>query len=142
MVDQAQHTLNMLSGSIGGDGYGTTGTTDPAVPVTTTTKKGYGMTEASRGALSHWIKMKNGKILKYQAVVPTTWNASPRDINNNPGPAEQSLQGNGGAWVADPSQPIELPRITHSYDFCIACAVHLITPKGEKITVDIPALPS
>jgi len=141
MIDMAQHVLNQLQGSIGGDGYGTSGVTDPAVPVSTTIKKGYGMTEASRGALSHWIKMQNGKILKYQAVVPTTWNASPRDVNGNPGPAEQSLQGNGGAWIADATQPIELPRITHSYDFCIACAVHLITPKGEKITVDIPALP-
>lgn len=140
-VDQAQHTLNLLSGSIGGDGYGTSGITDPNVPVTTTVKKGYGMTEASRGALSHWIKMKNGKIQSYQAVVPTTWNASPRDVNGNPGPAEQSLQSGGGAWIADATQPIELPRITHSYDFCIACAVHLISPKGEVIKVDIPALP-
>jgi hydrogenase large subunit len=140
-VDQAQHTLNQLQGSIGGDGYGTTGITDPAVPNVSKASYGYGMTEASRGALSHWVKMKYGKIQNYQAVVPTTWNASPRDANGNPGPAEQSLQSGGGAWIADATQPIELPRITHSYDFCIACAVHLITPKGEKIRVDIPALP-
>jgi hydrogenase large subunit len=99
------------------------------------------MTEASRGALSHWVKYKNGKITNYQAVVPTTWNASPRDANGNPGPAEQSLMSGGGTWVADPTQAIELPRITHSYDFCIACAVHVITPEGEVHKVDVPALP-
>jgi Ni,Fe-hydrogenase I large subunit len=136
-----QQYLNDLQGTIGGDGYATTGVTDPVVPVTTTVKKGYGMTEASRGALSHWIKMKNGKIQNYQAVVPTTWNACPRDVNGTPGPAERSMESGGGAWVANPAQAIELPRITHSYDFCIACAVHLITPKGEKIRVDVPALP-
>jgi Ni,Fe-hydrogenase I large subunit len=140
MIDMAQHFLNQLAGSIS-SGWSSSGSTDPTLPVTTAVKKGYGMSEASRGALSHWIKMKNGKIKLYQAVVPTTWNASPRDINGNPGPAEKSLMSDGGAWIANPLEAIELPRITHSYDFCIACAVHLITPKGEKIRVDIPALP-
>jgi len=142
MVDMAQHFLNQLSGSIDGTGYGTTGVTDPAVPNTLTVKKGYGMTEASRGALSHWIKMKSGKTTLYQAVVPTTWNANPRDVYGIPGPSEQSLMSGGGAWVANPAEPIELPRITHSYDFCIACAVHLISPEGEVTKVDVPALPS
>jgi hydrogenase large subunit len=99
------------------------------------------MSEASRGALSHWIAMQNGKTTLYQCVVPTTWNASPRDANGNPGPAEKSLENNGGLWIADPTQPIEIPRVTHSYDFCIACAVHLITPKGDVVKVDVPALP-
>jgi hydrogenase large subunit len=142
MIDMAQHFLNQLQGSIGGDGWSSSGATDPNVPNNTTVMKGYGMTEASRGALSHWIKMKKGKIKAYQAVVPTTWNASPRDANGSPGPAEQSMMSGGGAWIANPNEPIELPRITHSYDFCIACAVHLITPKGEVVKVDIPALPS
>jgi len=136
-----QQYLNDLQGTIRGDGYGLSGATDPLIP-TGTALKGYGMTEASRGALSHWIKMdKKGRIKNYQCVVPTTWNASPRDVNGNPGPAEKSLQGDGGTWVANPAQPIELPRITHSYDFCIACAVHLITPKGDVVKVNIPALP-
>ena len=141
MIDMAQHFLNQLAGTIDGSGYGTSGVTDPKVPVVNTVYRGYGMTEASRGALSHWIAVKKGQTQLYQAIVPTTWNASPRDVNGNPGPAENSLQGSGGAWVANLNQPIELPRITHSYDFCIACAVHLITPKGDVVKVDVPALP-
>jgi Ni,Fe-hydrogenase I large subunit len=138
--DELVHFLAQVEGTISG-GYATTGITDDTIPMYDVIKKGYGMTEASRGALSHWIKYKNGKITNYQAVVPTTWNASPRDANGNPGPAEQSIMSNGGAWVADPAQAIELPRITHAYDFCIACAVHLITPDGEVHKVDVPALP-
>jgi hydrogenase large subunit len=140
MVDMAQHFLNQVSGTIV-SGYGSTGITDDTVPMKNVVKKGYGMTEASRGALSHWIKYKKGKIVKYQAVVPTTWNACPRNVNGTPGPAEQSMMSSGGAWVANPAEAIELPRITHSYDFCIACAVHLITPEGEVHKVDVPALP-
>jgi Ni,Fe-hydrogenase I large subunit len=121
---------------------------NPAHP--TKVFKGYGLSEASRGALGHWIKIKKRKIIGYQCVVPTTWNANPRDANGYPGPAERSLQGkvlDGGdhpaesVWVANPSQPIELTRTTHSYDFCIACAVHLITPEGEVIKVDMPCTP-
>jgi hydrogenase large subunit len=138
--DELVHFLNQVEGTISG-GYATTGITDDTIPMYDVAKKGYGMTEASRGALSHWIKYKNGKITLYQAVVPTTWNASPRDANGNPGPAEQSLMSGGGLWVADPTQAIECIRVTHSYDFCIACAVHLITPEGEVKTVDVPALP-
>jgi len=142
MIDMAAHFLSKINSTIVG-GYASTGITDDTVPVTATVKKGYGMTEASRGALSHWIKIKNGKITKYQAVVPTTWNANPRDVNGKEGPAERSLQGTPGqgTWVANPAEPIELPRVTHSYDFCIACAVHLITPDGEVKKVDIPAMP-
>ena len=141
MIDMAQQFLNQLQGSIGGDGWSASGATDPAIPNNITLMKGYGMSEASRGALSHWIKMKKGKIKAYQAVVPTTWNASPRDANGNPGPCEESLMSGGGAWIANPNEPIEIPRISHSYDFCIACAVHLVTPKGDVVKVDIPALP-
>jgi hydrogenase large subunit len=135
--DELKHFLDQIDGTVV-SGYPSTGITADNVPIKTVIKKGYGMTEASRGALSHWIKYKNGKITNYQAVVPTTWNASPRDANGNMGPAEKSLT---GAWVANPQEAIELPRITHSYDFCIACAVHLITPEGEVVTVDVPALP-
>ena len=143
LVDAAQKVLNDVNGTIGGDGYGPSGCTDrygENVPVSATNYRGYGMSEASRGALSHWIALKNGKTTLYQAVVPTTWNASPRDANGNPGPAEKSLEGDM-TWIADANQPIELPRITHSYDFCIACAVHLVTPKGDVVTVDVPVLP-
>jgi quinone-reactive Ni/Fe-hydrogenase large subunit len=132
--------LNQLQNTMSG-GYGASGCTDPDVPVSGTETKGYGMTEASRGALSHWIKMQSGEVTRYQAIVPTTWNANPRDVNGTPGPAEMSLMNNGGLWVANPQEAIEVTRVTHSYDFCIACAVHLISPKGEVITVDVPALP-
>jgi hydrogenase large subunit len=144
MVDEAQHFLNQLQGTIGGDGYGPSGCTDRGgenVPNLPATYRGYGMTEASRGALSHWIALKNGKTTLYQAIVPTTWNASPRDFNGNPGPTEQSLLSNGGLWIANPAEPVEVVRVTHSYDFCIACAVHLVTPKGDVVKVDVPALP-
>jgi Ni,Fe-hydrogenase I large subunit len=144
LVDEAQKILNDLNGTIGGDGYGPSGCTDrfgENVPIKSQTYRGYGMSEASRGALSHWIALQNGKTTLYQCVVPTTWNASPRDANGNPGPAEKSLMSDGGLWIADPNQPIEVIRTTHSYDFCIACAVHLITPKGDVVKVDVPALP-
>jgi hydrogenase large subunit len=142
MIDLADHFLTKIDSS-GGD-YKASGCTDPALETLplNVVKKGYGMTEASRGALSHWIKAKRtstGTVTTlYQAIVPTTWNANPRDKNGVPGPSEKSLT---GAWVANPAEPIELPRITHSYDFCIACAVHLISPEGEVIKVDIPAMP-
>jgi Ni,Fe-hydrogenase I large subunit len=140
ICDIAAHTLTQLdSTTYDAGGWSETGATAPKVPNVTKVKKGYGMSEASRGALSHWMKMKNGKITLYQAVVPTTWNASPRDVLGQQGPAEKSVE---GSWVANPAEPIELPRITHSYDFCIACAVHLVTPKGDVVKVDIPALPS
>jgi hydrogenase large subunit len=152
MVDVAQEVLTDLenerkthdSSPGANDGYGASGCTDrfgENVPVSSTTYRGYGMSEASRGALSHWIAVQNGRTTLYQAVVPTTWNASPRDVNNNPGPTEQSLLSNGGLWVANPAEPIEVVRVTHSYDFCIACAVHLVTPKGDVVKVDVPALP-
>jgi len=149
MIDLADHFLTKIDNSTGDPNapYKASGCTDP--PLTTlplnVVKKGYGMTEASRGALSHWIKAKRTSTgtttTLYQAIVPTTWNANPRDKNGVPGPAEQSLQGSGGTWVANQAEPIELPRITHSYDFCIACAVHLISPEGEVTKVDIPAMP-
>ena len=83
--------------------------------------KGYGMAEAPRGALGHWIEIRDRKIASYQCVVPTTWNGSPRDDKGNPGPMEQAL---AGTPVADPANPIEAARVVRSFDPCIACAVH------------------
>ena len=133
--------LTQLKNSYMASGYSKSGCTDDDPTQIAPETKGYGMTEASRGALSHWIRAENGKIKKYQAVVPTTWNASPTDINGNPGPAEKSLMNEGGVWVENLDEPIEITRVTHSYDFCIACAVHLITPNGEVKKIPIPALP-
>jgi len=92
--------------------------------------KGVGLWEASRGALGHWITIKNKKIERYQAVVPTTWNASPRDDRGQPGAIEQALV---GAPVKDPANPFSVARIVRSFDPCIACAVHLLTPRGRLL---------
>ena len=84
--------------------------------------KGVGWIEAPRGALGHWIVIEDGKTKEYQAVVPSTWNASPRDKDGNIGAYEASLI---GTPMADKTQPLELIRIIHSFDPCLACAVHL-----------------
>lgn len=94
------------------------------------TVEGVGTHEAPRGTLSHWVVAKNGKIDNYQAVVPTTWNASPRDENGAPGPYEASLLHNP---IANPEMPLEVLRTIHSFDPCMACAVHTFDPEGKKI---------
>ncbi len=95
-----------------------------------TVAKGAGFTEAPRGALAHWVVIKNGKIDNYQAVVPSTWNAGPRDAQGQDGPYEAALKGH---LLHDPKQPIEILRTIHSFDPCIACAVHVIDPDGEEL---------
>jgi len=87
------------------------------------TAQGKGLTAAPRGELGHWIKIKNKKIENYQAIVPTTWNGSPRDDNGNPGPFEQAL---ANTPVADSSNPIEIGRVIRSFDPCLACSIHTI----------------
>lgn len=83
--------------------------------------RGVGLTEAPRGALGHWLSIKDYQIANYQCVVPTTWNCSPRDASGQPGPVEKALE---GVAIKDPAQPIEVGRIVRSFDPCIACAVH------------------
>jgi len=92
--------------------------------------RGVGMTEAPRGALAHWIVIKDKKIDNYQLVVPSTWNASPRDVNGKMSAYEASLI---GTPVADPESPLELLRTIHSFDPCIACAVHIYDEKGSYV---------
>ncbi len=92
--------------------------------------KGVGYMEAPRGALAHWIVIENGKIANYQAVVPSTWNAGPRDPEGQAGAYEAALQGH---VLHDPQQPIEILRTIHSFDPCIACAVHLSNHQGEDL---------
>ncbi len=92
--------------------------------------RGVGYTEAPRGGLAHWIVIKDGKIDNYQAVVPSTWNAGPRDPKGQPGPYEAALAGHK---LHDPKQPIEILRTIHSFDPCIACAVHVTDPQGEEL---------
>ena len=91
--------------------------------------KGFGVFEAPRGSLSHWVDIEEEKIANYQAVVPTTWNASPRDAKGQPAPYESSLVGH---TLKIPSQPLEILRTIHSFDPCMACAVHLYD-EGEEI---------
>jgi hydrogenase large subunit len=93
-------------------------------------QKGYGFHEAPRGTLSHWIVIRDGKIANYQAVVPSTWNAGPRNANDKLGPYEASLLGNP---IADPKRPLEVLRTVHSFDPCLACAVHLHDNERENI---------
>ncbi len=92
---------------------------------------GWGFHEAPRGSLGHWVHVKDGKIANYQAVVPTTWNAGPRDANGQRGAYESSLI---GTPVADPQRPVEVLRTVHSFDPCLACAVHILDPKGREYT--------
>jgi hydrogenase large subunit len=92
---------------------------------------GWGTTEAPRGALGHWIRIKNGAIENYQAVVPTTWNGSPRDTQGRRGVLEQALI---GTPVADLEQPVEILRTVHSFDPCMACAVHVLDAQHQQVT--------
>ncbi|MEW6401474.1 MAG: nickel-dependent hydrogenase large subunit [Chloroflexota bacterium] len=92
--------------------------------------KGWGYIEAPRGALGHWIHIKDQKIENYQAVVPSTWNASPRDYKKQAGPYEAALV---GTPIADEKMPLEVLRTVHSFDPCIACGVHLLDVNGNEI---------
>ena len=94
-------------------------------------QRGVGIHEAPRGTLSHWIVIENGKIRNYQAVVPSTWLACPRGTNDEPGFYERCLVGNP---IADPEKPLEVLRTIHSFDPCMACAVHMLNPRGEKLS--------
>jgi hydrogenase large subunit len=98
--------------------------------------RGVGFMEAPRGALAHWVVIKDGRIDNYQAVVPSTWNAGPRDPAGQPGPYEAALQDNHS--LHDPQQPLEILRTIHSFDPCIACAVHLTDPRsGQRVEVKV-----
>jgi hydrogenase large subunit len=92
--------------------------------------RGFGFHEAPRGTLSHWAVIRDGKIHNYQCVVPSTWNAGPRDEHDKPGPYEASLVGNP---IADPARPLEALRTIHSFDPCLACAIHTVDASGTEI---------
>jgi hydrogenase large subunit len=90
---------------------------------------GAGFHEAPRGALGHWVHVRDGEIANYQCVVPSTWNAGPRDAAGRRGPYEEALI---GTPVADPEQPLEILRTIHSFDPCMACGVHVVDAKGRE----------
>jgi len=93
--------------------------------------QGWGFTEAPRGALGHWVHIKDQKIHNYQAVVPSTWNSSPRDAQGKLGAYEAALI---GTPIADPEKPLEVLRTIHSFDPCMACGVHVLDAQGREIT--------
>jgi hydrogenase large subunit len=91
---------------------------------------GVGLVGAARGALGHWIEIKEGKIANYQVITPSTWNISPRDDQDRPGPLEQALL---RTKIRDEANPFEIVRIIRSFDPCLACSVHLLSPKGRDL---------
>jgi hydrogenase large subunit len=93
-------------------------------------QQGFGFHEAPRGILSHWVVIKDGKIKNYQAVVPSTWNSCPRNGDDAMGPYEAALI---GTPVADNHKPLELLRTVHSFDPCLACAIHLVDKQHREI---------
>ncbi len=92
---------------------------------------GRGIFEVPRGMLSHFVRIEDAKIANYQAVVPTTWNASPKDAKGVRGPYEESIV---GLKLADPKNPLEVLRVVHSFDPCLACAVHVVDTKGKELS--------
>jgi len=112
-------------------GQAATATTELWEPSTwPSSVKGFGFTEAPRGSLGHWVHIADGKIANYQAVVPTTWNASPRDAQGTRGAYEAALL---GTPMADPEKPVEILRTVHSFDPCLACASHVFDPDGRQL---------
>jgi hydrogenase large subunit len=128
MADIIDDQYNLLVNNIGKGDY------EIATPVTYPKGEiqGYGFHEAPRGVLSHWVIIKDGKIKNYQCVVPSTWNAGPRDGKNQKGPYEAALVDNHP--IADPEKPLEVLRTIHSFDPCLACAIHTYDPNGKEVS--------
>jgi hydrogenase large subunit len=125
-VDELANQWNLLVENIG---KGDTATFNkPVFPKGEV--KGVGFHEAPRGVLSHWVVLEDGKITNYQCVVPTTWNAAPRNEGDVPGPYEASLL---NTPVADAERPLEVLRTVHSFDPCLACAVHVLDAEGNPV---------
>lgn len=125
IADEAENWLNEFEGNVaGGDRkiFQEWEMPDEA--------EGVGFVNAPRGALSHWIKIKDGKIDNFQLVVPSTWNLGPRCNAGKLSPVEEALV---GTPVADPKRPVEILRTVHSYDPCIACGVHVIDPETNEV---------
>jgi hydrogenase large subunit len=126
MSDLAEKHWGLLAENIGKGDF----TTFNAPTFPKGEQRGFGFHEAPRGTLTHWVVIRDGKIANYQAVVPSTWNAGPRDDKGQPGPYEASLLGNP---VADAEHPLEVVRTVHSFDPCLACAVHTHDVDGHEI---------
>ena len=99
---------------------------------------GFGLEEAPRGSLGHWVEIENKKIVNYQCIVPSTWNAGPRDAHGQRGAYEAALL---NTPIADPDRPLEVLRTIHSFDPCLACAVHVVDANGHKYGREVVAAP-
>ncbi|HZW25639.1 MAG TPA: nickel-dependent hydrogenase large subunit [Gallionella sp.] len=135
-ADQLQVWFNQLTANIASGDFRTHNAAkfDPATwPATA---QGVGFSEAPRGALGHWLTIDNTRIANYQCVVPTTWNAAPRDPSGNGGAYEKALEGH---VLAVPNQPLEVLRTIHSFNPCMACAVHLLDEEREMLNVTVTA---
>ena len=129
MVDYLKTSFDELVANIKAGDSKVFERTNGILPPGPSRAKGVGFTEAPRGALAHYVKIENGKVSLYQAVVPTTWNAAPEDKHGQKGPYEAALI---GTPMADPNKPLEILRIIHSFDPCIACAAHIIDVKPAE----------
>lgn len=128
LMDLAEECVNRLLDNYG---KGDTKYVNYLKEVPTGHFEGVGFNEAPRGTLSHWVVIEDQKIKNYSAVVPSTWTAGPRDANGKQGPYEESLM---NLPIAVKEQPLEVIRSIHSFDPCIACAVHTVDPEGKEIT--------
>jgi hydrogenase large subunit len=123
--------FNALIANIAAGDLATANTTNWDPSTWPTSVKGVGFTEAPRGALGHWAHIENAKIANYQAVVPTTWNGSPRDNQGNIGAFEASLM---NTKMERPDEPVEILRTLHSFDPCLACSTHVMSEDGSELT--------
>jgi Ni,Fe-hydrogenase I large subunit len=131
VAEQMAGWLNDLQNNMNAGNIAVANTTKWNPSTWPSTASGFGTTEAPRGALGHWVSIANEKITNYQIIIPSTWNGSPRDKSGNRGAWEQALL---GTPVFDANRPIEILRTIHSYDPCMACAVHVIDPRGTEVT--------
>ena len=137
VADQLQVWFNQLTANVASGDFNTHNAAKFDPSTWPASAKGVGFTEAPRGALGHWVTIDAGKISNYQCIVPTTWNAAPRDSSGKGGPYEMGLLNH---TLAVPSQPLELLRTIHSFNPCMACAVHIIDPRQDetlKVTVRV-----
>jgi len=137
VADQLQVWFDQLTANVASGDFATHNATKFDPSTWPTSAKGVGFSEAPRGALGHWVAIDAGKISNYQCIVPTTWNAAPRDNQGKGGAYEMALLNH---TLALPSQPLELLRTIHSFNPCMACAVHIIDPRqAETLKVTVRA---
>ena len=129
VADQLQVWFNQLTANVAGGDFRTHNAAKFDPGTWPSTAQGVGFSEAPRGALGHWVSIRDTKIANYQCIVPTTWNAAPRDSSGRGGAYEMALLNHR---LAVPSQPLELLRTIHSFNPCMACAVHLIDPQQQE----------